>query len=126
MIATKVMGLIICGCSDETIKVWKDYFKRATTFDFNSPMEIGRFGSDRTCNCCGRAYLPVIRYSTDIADAWMVVEKLKTRERYIEILAPKGDKHWVCRVVSNDETFGVGADTAPHAICLCALQAVGQ
>ena len=60
-------------------------------------------------------------YSTDIAAAWEVVEKLGSS---ITIrgpsLKPLFGKYW--RADFNDWEFGwVYADSAPHAICLAAL-----
>lgn len=65
-------------------------------------------------------------YSTNIKDAWEVVEKIKTRETYIEILSHKGDPHWICRIYKDGPypVAGAGAGTAALAICLAALEAV--
>jgi hypothetical protein len=68
----------------------------------------------------------VPHYSTSIADAWLVVEKLKT-------LTADGDIHIEClhgewSVSTCHEEAWKGwsrADTAPLAICLAALEAVG-
>lgn len=62
----------------------------------------------------------VPEYSTGIAAAWQVFEKVDAFYRTINSL-PGGRYH---------VTFGVGqdaeaiADTAPHAICLAALKAI--
>lgn len=62
-------------------------------------------------------------YSTDIKAAWEIVESMKTRNRSIEIWSPMGDPHWVCRIYEGGEIIGgVGADTAPMAICLAFLK----
>lgn len=61
-------------------------------------------------------------YSTDIAAAWEVVEKLKLG------LLPDGDK-WIAGQADRAglETSNLcWGDTAPHAICLAALNAVSQ
>lgn len=72
--------------------------------------------------------IPVPHYSTDIAAAWEVVEKLKA-------LNENGDFHlehlWgFWRVSTCNSPSGWSAwtrgQTAPHAICLAALKAVGH
>jgi hypothetical protein len=69
--------------------------------------------------------LPLPRFSTSIADAWLVVEKLVGRGR---VFIVKGDglrtgnnPKWT---VLCDGVERVDADTAPLAICLAALKAV--
>ena len=55
-------------------------------------------------------------YSVDIDAAWDVVEKIGTSftlERYNRWYVEFGDR------------YSAAADTAPHAICLAALKAVG-
>jgi hypothetical protein len=64
--------------------------------------------------------------STDIAAAWKVVEKMrtdKTNPAYITIVAERTGVS-VCIQTSGINVRG-DADTAPHAICLAALKAVG-
>lgn len=71
-------------------------------------------------------------YSTDIAAAWEVVEKLFQSgfDLYLETFKDDEDKPQ-CRVsfqAIDNQDKGSGpiyADTAPHAICLAALKAVG-
>jgi len=61
-------------------------------------------------------------YSTDIAAAWLVVEKLKGREPSI---AYEGEKYgWEVSLTINHEIFCIYGKSAPHAICLAALKAV--
>lgn len=64
-------------------------------------------------------------YSTDIAAAWLVVQKIES----FSLIAPGawyagGEYHnedrWCCETAT---TIAYG-DTAPHAICLAALKAV--
>lgn len=66
-------------------------------------------------------------YSTDIAAAWQVVEKLRQDRLYIEIVSEA--EYFRCEV--NHYTPAAyqfkteqHADTAPLAICLAALEAV--
>ena len=79
------------------------------------------------CVYSGDMFLP--RYSTNIADAWEVVEKL------VSTPGPNGDHHSVqvdysgdaVVVIDENEDWQVSAiaSTAPHAICLAALRAKG-
>ena len=79
-------------------------------------------------SCCGRN-LP--NYSTQIADAWLVVEKL-AKENYgfgiyiTTIIDLDGGLHdnWGCYFENDDFEWEVEEETAPLAICLAALKAV--
>ena len=65
------------------------------------------------------------RYSTDIGAAFEVVKKLQ-ETAIVEVSVHKGD--WSCSINrSGNEVpdYFASADTAPHAICLAALKAVG-
>lgn len=77
-------------------------------------------------------------YSTDIADAWTVVEKIITVkgdgfDPEVELHRTEKDADdtmWICLFYDRHgraDGFDVFADgdTAPHAICLAALKAVG-
>jgi hypothetical protein len=69
-------------------------------------------------------------YSTDIAAAWEVVEKLA--EKRIQISAAplwgsEGRMIWEATWKKVNDTWNpVHANSAPHAICLAALKAVGH
>lgn len=67
--------------------------------------------------------LVIPEYSTDIAAAWEVVEKLRSMGKDIELRghAPYEPDNW--QVVVNDEFYTEGP--APLAICLAALKAKG-
>lgn len=65
----------------------------------------------------------VPHYSTDIEAAWEVVETLKLLGIEVKFVGSWADKPWYCRL--RDDAFEFG-DTAPHAICLAALKAVGE
>lgn len=75
-----------------------------------------------------RNWLPLPHYSTSIADAWLVVEKFPDALGYFAIDHTHGSGKvgiWL-----NPQDFGefppdVMGETAPHAICLAALKAVG-
>jgi Phage ABA sandwich domain len=67
-------------------------------------------------------YLP-LPYSTDIAAAWEVVEKMKVG---IKINGSVKGKFQVLLInESGTDTFEGFSNTVPHAICLAALKAVG-
>jgi hypothetical protein len=75
-------------------------------------------------------WLPLPKYSTDIKDAWQVVEKL--RDRYVYIDLTNNDDLYCCELMEQDWenesryfTYYADAETAPLAICLAALKAVG-
>jgi hypothetical protein len=69
------------------------------------------------------------RYSTDIAAAWEVVEKLTADHEFrfqadyygpfVQFIRYAEDKN------GDHPDYSSSADTAPHAICLAALKAVG-
>ena len=68
-------------------------------------------------------------YSTDIAAAWEVVEKLRATGEFccIDVRHPIHEPIECAfyKVASDHKPLiGVG-DTAPHAICLAALKAIG-
>jgi hypothetical protein len=72
-------------------------------------------------------------YSTKIADAWQVVEKLKQKHDFVTIVW--GDGTWGCHIATmlppNDEweydsnEWVADAPTAPEAICKASLLAMG-
>lgn len=75
-----------------------------------------------------KQYVPY--YSKDISAAWEVVEKMKERFGDVQVLANNFTRHpgwWECSIehAIRDEVLAcVEAETAPHAICLAALNAV--
>jgi hypothetical protein len=71
----------------------------------------------------------LLNYSTNIEDAWRVVEKLKNTG---DVLIAKDfdDNQWEVEITiwqneSIHKHFVVKAETAPLAICLAALKSVG-
>jgi hypothetical protein len=70
-------------------------------------------------------------YSTDIAAAWLVVEKVATIDKGepggLEVAVLHYPDRCECHIETNSAAFLVveGAPTAPHAICRAALLAVG-
>lgn len=72
------------------------------------------------------------RPSTNIAAAWEVVEKLRNQHMELELsVVPKGapaypeDSQWLAGFHDDGPTNQMWGATAPHAICLAALAAVG-
>lgn len=70
-------------------------------------------------------YVKVPHYSTSIADAWEVVEKMR---EHLDITISANQN--TCEVRSRDFPDQIIAceqgDTIPHAICLASLKAVGN
>ncbi|MFE4202092.1 BC1872 family protein [Aneurinibacillus aneurinilyticus] len=62
---------------------------------------------------------PVPHYSTNIADAWQVVEKFKECD-----LQKHESGNYTCYITLY-KTYESDAETAPLAICLAALKAIG-
>ena len=80
------------------------------------------------CNCSngkhGEPDIPF--YSTDIADAWRVVEHAGVLEAY-DFLTHSGPRSWIVAYESDGELVKVGeGETAPLAICRAALHAVAE
>jgi Phage ABA sandwich domain len=68
--------------------------------------------------------------TSDIRVAWQVVEKL--RDRYVYMNLTNNDDSYCCELMEQDLenssryfTYYADAETAPLAICLAALKAVG-
>ncbi len=59
------------------------------------------------------------KYSTDISAAWEVVEK------FVPLSLDHTDGNWRCGIAKEGEVYHAGAESAPHAICIAALKAVG-
>lgn len=68
-------------------------------------------------------------YSTNIADAWMVVEKMVARKAHADFMIWKGSEKWEARFYFvTGETVSESREedkSAPLAICKAALAAVG-
>jgi hypothetical protein len=112
LVATKVFGLRVVTAAESQVSIARhlDPTDRFVEVDV-----AGVF-----CGMKG-----IRHYSTDIAAAWQVVEKMRssghlsdinTRSEYVE-----------CEFWTGNHTDGVASsDTAPHAICLAALKALGR
>lgn len=64
----------------------------------------------------------ILPFSTDIAAAWEVVEKIKANHA-LTIHAESLSGGWLIHI---DRDIKIGGATAPHAICLAALKAAGE
>ncbi len=62
-------------------------------------------------------------YSTQIADAWLVVEKMWDLGGFRVAIIAVDDGQYECDFDDMRATFTLQADTAPLAICLAALKA---
>lgn len=98
--------------------------------------EADTSGDGPVCGCIDRSHSDKLgwlkEYSTDIAAAWEVVEKLRSPSKmFFEIRFE--DKCWSAQFYTAKASvelvrrwYGTGLlDSAPHAICLAALKAVG-
>lgn len=65
-------------------------------------------------------------YSTDIAEAWAVLEKFPDVQRLEKRWPGEEPPGWWCEVGVDNGSSSAIADTAPLAICLAALEAVGS
>ena len=99
LVAEKVMGIKLCRCYGQKPN---EHNSSARCFD---------------CKCINSS----MAYSTDIAAAWEVVEKLAAYNPSKFLIEKCGA--WLVRF--DDGTFTPG-ETAPHAICLAALKAVNK
>jgi hypothetical protein len=74
-----------------------------------------------------RQWVPMPFYSTDIAAAWEVVEKMSGGAKDNVVIMRTGDQ-WGCRfrdIESPEKPEFSQAQTAPMAICISALKSVG-
>jgi hypothetical protein len=115
LVATKIMGIAPIPWGDET--------------PCPVCLEPMRYcGARSRCSRCSEwRYGPYLEYSSDIAAAWEVVEKMvETGRLHLDRLGFDGEE-WRCWMSPDAEgaTYFVGqAETAPLAICLVALKAV--
>lgn len=99
--------------------------ERLTWTWFDSNDNETKRAVDSDCVDCGTDFL-AWSPSTDIKDAWEVVEKLRMT------LTPTHDGGWIAQTRYRYREpdlltpFDAKAPTAPHAICLAALEAVGH
>jgi hypothetical protein len=72
----------------------------------------------------GHTFHSSFKPSTNIADAWQVVKRMKKKKYKVEIIGTPV-KSFCSISDSNYEIAESEAETAPHAICLAAWDAVG-
>lgn len=103
------------------------------------------YGSESNCRRTKQRWIcqcgncdPIPNYSTDMIAAWQVVEKMMTLRRFdtppeyehdsmafhVQVKAWRSSSGWGWSCETNN-TWVACSDTAPQAICLCALKAVG-
>lgn len=95
----------------------------------NLPLDKGKEDKDVPCIIIGvnpYTIRSIPQYSTDISEAWKVVEKLYEEDLIIELENgdfSDGGEGWYCHVP--EPNINQFAETAPMAICLAALKAKG-
>lgn len=100
---------------------WKDwYFVNPSripgdSFEYDAlvPPEYGDSNIQTTVNITAPSY------STDLAAAWTVLEKIGLT---FELTFLRSTGHYHVRLMDGEVKAAVVADTAPHAICLAALK----
>lgn len=125
LVAEKVMGLPITDFTKTACQPYYSWGGEYTNIHYapnNEPYVV---------TGVEKAGCPQVRriddYSTSIADAWQVVEKL--RERNVISISCMINRKWRCEIVQAEsapqQPINAFADTAPLAICLAALAATG-
>lgn len=127
LVAEKVMGYAVRASNDDWVDGYKvaekksDFGKSDKVFTISGPLTVKR---DR----------PMKNYSTSISAAWDAVNKLM-RERFqndrvgfrINFCSVVTPFFWMAYFgLEQSENYSACGDTAPHAICLAALKAVGH
>lgn len=105
LVAEKVMG--------HKVKMWNDVRVRKIQVDIPL-MQVGEFEHE---------HIP--RYSSIIADAWQVVEKLSSQGSGVEIYQDVDCPCECTLYMRNGKNIYQKADTAQLAICLAAIKAAG-
>ena len=89
------------------------------------PFRNPTHGSCCTCQVCGYPFDECqCGYSEDIGMAWRVVERMRERGWAPTLMWYELGHDWLCQYSDATSTVAERADTAAHAICLAALQAV--
>ncbi|MSQ15225.1 MAG: hypothetical protein EXR50_05120 [Dehalococcoidia bacterium] len=89
-----------------------------------SPMQCFKCGQSET------QYTKTPYYSTDITAAWQVVEQMDScvisQDGARHVGNPDPKKGWRVNHTRNERTYSAFGETAPMAVCLAALQAIGE
>ena len=127
LIAEKVMG--------RTSHIWSEHFALQKTVYCTICGTTKGKGKEDPYPFCQKDDIP--HYSTQIADAWLVVEKLRKDGFYICLMNDGHDGQvWLSMHSENEGTWDKGGqsdrlvaeidyvESAPLAICLAALKAI--
>ncbi|PER45290.1 BC1872 family protein [Bacillus thuringiensis] len=71
----------------------------------------------------GAVHPQLPKFSENMQDAWLVVEKLQDQERIVKVMGKTEQGNMYCSI---DGRYGVTGRSAPMAICIAALKAVGE
>jgi hypothetical protein len=105
LVAEKVMGLP---------KPWQKYMIEDGARDWFYERGLDSYGMSK--------HHRVPSFSTDIADAWAVVERLKDTHYNFQLENDQGEiEPWIACFGQKSAV----SSSAPHAICLAALRTVG-
>lgn len=123
LVAERVMGLK-CRFERGVEAAWQDH--KPVAWSPNDYIVLSQSGSPEPCFYIPsrmHSYLIVPRYSTDIAAAWEVVEKMWSSKYEAFVRTFRGQ--WSASFADNGNIIGqVDAETAPLAICRAVLKAV--
>ena len=116
---------------EEAMTINEQVATRVMGWEWKPPYEISFGGTNPEWPCrgawqAGLIYVEVFDPAHSMADAWMVVEKMRDDDLRIQIWS--GPPRWVCKIWTgaNHDFGSASADTAPLAICLAALKAVEE
>lgn len=100
---------------------WIHVGRGITSFADATPLPLDHGRRDAS-----HPFAPVPHYSTDIAAAWEVVERLRADHGDYSVIVcwAHETQQWVCSDFDSMTWEGAG-ETAPLAICRAALKAVG-
>lgn len=125
LVAEKVMG-------EAVVEHGEEFLRNAEGLWGSRPKLTVLRPSHRPNAPDGMRRLKLPAYSTDIAAAWEVVERLLSRKMYPDLVSSNYPVVWTCEVDSYSDPEAATdpwpvkacADTAPLAICRAALAAV--
>lgn len=130
LVQSKIMDRPICKCTDDQWKKYKaDWVYKNVTTSLISPLvrscPVLRYSCpDNRCAMCSCFKLEP--YSTDIAAAWTVVERLNV-DGWNVCVASRNDGKYACFVTKQPADNGEASyqESAPLSISLAALKAYG-